>query len=274
MLNPCTNKLLFVICLLLSLNAFAQTKDSAAVMDSAKVLSDVQDVDPAVLLDSIDYYQNLIEDTEAEVGDISWGVLGIGLGGLSLGYGIYFLSDIAGAGGAGYAIGAGVIPAVLILGGVTLFMAGWTSLSAQRKLPERLEEYKNRKAFFTERYDEIKLKYEQEYEQDSTSVNLAYTELLNDEMFRGLKKKAQCREKANVLDFYQCVGDLYSDASFWGFSMGGIFVTLGTAYAASQNGSTASAIIAMPLVGLGVVYAVYGGKFRSKANEYRAMAGH
>ena len=263
MLNHRINKLFLVLCLLLSLNAFAQKNDSL----------DIQDVDPAILLDSIDYYQNLIEDTEAEVGDKSWGILGIGLGGLSLGYGIYFLSDIAGAGGAGYAIGAGVIPAVLIFGGVTLFMAGWTSLSAQRKLPERLEEYKNRKAFFTERYDEIKLKYEQEYEQDSTSVNLAYTELLNDDTFKSLKKKAQCREKANISDFYQCVSDLYSEASLWGFSLGGIFTTLGTAYVVSEKKFTASTAIIIPLIGYGVYFIVCGGIFNSKANEYRAMAG-
>lgn len=60
MLNHRINKLFLVLCLLLSLNAFAQKNDSL----------DIQDVDPAVLLDSIDYYQNLIEDTEAEVGDI------------------------------------------------------------------------------------------------------------------------------------------------------------------------------------------------------------
>ncbi len=235
---------------------------------------EVKDVDPAVLLDSIDYYQNLIEDTEAEVGDISWGVLGIGLGGLSLGYGIYFLSDIAGAGGAGYAIGAGVIPAVLIFGGVTLFMAGWTSLSAQRKVPERLEEYKNRKAFFTERYDEIKLKYEQEYGQDSTSVNLAYTELLNDEMFRGLKKKAQCREKTNISVFNQCVVGLYNNASLWGFSLGGLLLTLGTAYAVTQKNTTSSMIIAVPLIGLGATHIAYGGMLKRKANEYEALAGN
>lgn len=270
MLNPCTNKLFFVICLLLSLNAFAQTKDSTSVMDSAKVMSDVQDVDPAVLLDSIDYYQNLVDDTEAEIGDKSWGYLGIGLGAVSLASGLYFLHSIAGAGGAGYAIGAGVIPAVLIFGGVGLTVAGWASLLATNEKPEQLAEYKKRRDFFKERYDEIKL----QYNQDTSSVEAAYTALLSDEIFRGLKKKAQCREKANVSVFYQCVGDLYSDASFWGFSMGGVFVTLGTAYAVSQNGSTTSAIIAIPLVGLGVVYAVYGGKFKSKANEYRAMAGH
>ena len=117
MLNSCINKLLLVVCLLLSLNTFAQTKDSASMMDSAKVLPDVQDVDPAVLLDSIDYYQNLIDDAEATVGDKSWGYLGIGLGTASLASGLYFLSSIAGPGGAGYAIGAGVFPAVLILGG-------------------------------------------------------------------------------------------------------------------------------------------------------------
>ncbi|MBO7383463.1 MAG: hypothetical protein J6U07_02470, partial [Fibrobacter sp.] len=104
MQNSRINKLFLVLCLLLSLNAFAQKNDSL----------EVQDVDPAVLLDSIDHYQNLIEDTEAEVGDISWGILGIGLGGLSFGYGLYFFCEIAGSGGAGYAIGAGVIPPVLI----------------------------------------------------------------------------------------------------------------------------------------------------------------
>ena len=264
MLKSCINKLFLLLCLLLSLNAFAQKNDSL----------EVQDVDPAVLLDSIDYYQNLIEDTEAEVGDKSWGILGIGLGGLSLGYGIYFLSDIAGAGGAGYAIGAGVIPPVLIFGGVTLFVAGWTSLSAQRKLPERLEEYKNRKAFFTERYDEIKLKYEQEYEQDSTSVNLAYTELLNDEMFRGLKKKAQCREKTNISDFNQCVVGLYNNASLWGFSLGGLLVTLGTAYAVTQKNTTSSMIIAIPLIGLGATHIALGGMLKRKANEYEALTGN
>ena len=264
MLNHRINKLFLLLCLLLSLNAFAQKNDSL----------EVQDVDPAVLLDSIDYYQNLIEDTEAEVGDKSWGILGIGLGGLSLGYGIYFLRDIAGAGGAGYAIGAGVIPAVLIFGGVALTMAGWTSLSAQRKLPERLEEYKNRKAFFTERYDEIKLKYEQEYEQDSSSVNLAYTELLNDDSFRYLKKRAQCREKTNISDFNQCVVGLYNNASLWGFSLGGLFVTLGTAYAVSQKDAMSSVIIAIPLIGLGATYIAYGGMFKRKANEYEALAGN
>jgi len=152
-------------------------------------------------------------------------------------------------------------------------MAGWTSLSAQRKLPERLEEYKNRKTFFTERYDEIKLKYEQEYEQDSTSVNLAYTELLNDDTFKSLKKKAQCREKANISDFYQCVSDLYSEASLWGFSLGGIFTTLGTAYVVSEKKFTASTAIIIPLIGYGVYFIVCGGIFNSKANEYRAMAG-
>lgn len=270
MLNSCTNKLLLVICLLLSLNTFAQTKDSASVMDSAKVLQNVQNVDPAVLLDSIDYYQNLIDDTEATIGDKSWGFLGIGLGTASLASGLYFLSSIAGAGGAGYAIGAGVIPAVLIVGGVGLTMAGWTSLSATRERPKQLAEYKKRREFFTERYDEIKL----QYGQDSSSVGAAYTALLSDDLFRSLKKKAQCREKANVLDFYQCVGDLYSEASLWGFSMGGLLVTLGTAYAVSQKKLTVSTVLILPLVGLGVSYIVYGGKFKSKASEYKAMAGH
>jgi len=270
MLNSCTNKLLLVICLLLSLNTFAQTKDSASVMDSAKVLPDVQDVDPDVLLDSIDYYQNLIEKTETKIGDNSWAYLGIGLGTVSLASGLYFLGSIAGAGGAGYAIGAGVIPAVLIFGGVGLTIAGCASLLATSKLPEQLAVYKKRRDFFTERYDEVKL----QYDQDSSSVKAAYTALLSDDIFRGLKKKAQCREKANISDFYQCVGDLYSEASFWGFSVGGIFVTLGAAYGVSQKSSTASMILVLPMVGLGVYYIVYGGIFNSKANEYRAKAGH
>jgi hypothetical protein len=254
------NKLFLVLCLLFSLNSFAQKNDSL----------DIQDVDPAVLLDSIDYYQNLIEDTEAEVGDKSWGILGIGLGGLSLGYGIYFLSDIAGAGGAGYAIGAGVIPAVLIFGGLGLTIAGAAALSTTSKLPEQVAEYKERKAFFSERYDEIKLSYVQ----DTSSVNLAYIELLNDDTFKSLKKKAQCRERANISDFYQCVGDLYSEASLWGFSLGGIITTLGTAYVASQKNFTASTAIMIPLIGYGVYFIVCGGIFNSKANEYRAKAGH
>ena len=270
MLNSCTNKLLLVICLLLSLNAFAQAKDSASVMDSAKVLPDVQDVDPDVLLDSIDYYQNLVEKTETKNWNKSWGFLGIGLGSASLAYGLYFLSSIAGAGGAGYAIGAGVIPVVLIFGGVSLTMAGWASLTAKSELSEQLEEYKMRRDFFAERYDEVKL----QYDQDSSSVKAAYTALLSDDVFRGLKKKAQCREKANISDFYQCVGDLYSEASFWGFSVGGIFVTLGAAYGVSQKSSTASMVLVLPMVGLGVTYVVYGGIFKSKADEYRSMAGH
>lgn len=270
MLNPCTNKLLLAICLLLSLNAFAQTKDSAAVMDSAKVLSDVQDVDPDVLLDSIDYYQNLIEKTETKIGDNSWAYLGIGLGTVSLASGLYFLGSIAGAGGAGYAIGAGVIPAVLIFGGVGLTIAGCASLLATSKLPEQLAVYKKRRDFFTERYDEIKVNYVQ----DTSSVNLAYIELLNDDTFKSLKKKAQCRERANISDFYQCVGDLYSEASLWGFSLGGIFTTLGTAYVASQKNFTASTAIIIPLIGYGVYFIVCGGIFNSKANEYRAKAGH
>ena len=268
MLNPCTNKLLLAICLLLSLNAFAQTKDSAAVMDSAKVLSDVQDVDPVVLLDSIEYYQKLIDKTEAKMENRSWGYLGIGLGSVSLVSGLYLLHSIAG-GGAGYAIGAGVFPAALIAGGAGLTIAGCASLLATSKRPEQLAEYKKRRDFFTERYDEVKL----QYDQDSSSVKAAYTALLSDDVFRGLKKKAQCREKANISDFYQCVGDLYSEASFWGFSVGGIFVTLGAAYGVSQKSSTASMILALPLVGLGVTYVVYGGIFKSKADEYRAMAG-
>ena len=263
MLNFRINKLLFVLGLLFSLNAFAQKNDSL----------DVQNVDPVVLLDSIEYYQKLIDKTEAKMENRSWGYLGIGLGSVSLVSGLYLLHSIAG-GGAGYAIGAGVIPAVLIFGGVALTMAGWTSLSAQRKLPERLEEYKNRKAFFTERYDEIKLKYEQEYEQDSTSVKMAYIELLNDDTFKSLKKKAQCREKANISDFYQCVSDLYSEASLWGFSLGGIFTTLGTAYIVSEKKFTASTAIIIPLIGYGVYFIVCGKIFNSKANEYRAMAGH
>lgn len=270
MLNSCTNKPLLVICLLLSLNTFAQTKDSASVMDSAKVLSDVQDVDPAILLDSIDYYQNLIDETEYEAGNKLWGYLGIGLGSVSFVSGLYLLHGIAGAGGAGYAIGAGVLPAVLIVGGAGLTFAGCIVLSTTSKLPEKAAEYKERKAFFTERYDEVKL----QYDQDSSSVKAAYTALLSDDIFRGLKKKKQCREKANISDFYQCVGDLYSEASFWGFSMGGIFVTLGAAYSVSQKSSTASMVLALPLVGLGVTYVVYGGIFKSKANEYRAKAGH
>ena len=269
MLNSCINKLLLVVCLLLSLNTFAQTKDSASMMDSAKVLPDVQDVDPAVLLDSIDYYQNLIDDTEATVGDKSWGYLGIGLGTASLASGLYFLSSIAGSGGAGYAIGAGVFPAVLILGGVSLTMAGWISLSSTSERPKQVAEYKKRRDFFTERYDEVKF----QYNQDSSSANAAYVALLSDDIFRGLKKKAQCREKANVSDFYQCVGDLYSEASLWGFSLGGLLVTLGTAYAVSQKKLTVSTALVLPLIGLGVTYVVYGGKFKSKANEYKAMAG-
>ena len=260
MLNSRINKLLFVLGLLFSLNAFAQKNDSL----------DVQNEDPVALLDSIDYYQNLIEDTEAEVGDKSWGILGIGLGGLSLGYGIYFLSDIAGAGGAGYAIGAGVIPAVLIFGGLGLTIAGAAALSTTSKRPEKVAEYKERKAFFSERYDEIKLSYVQ----DTSSVNLAYIELLNDDTFKSLKKKAQCRERANISDFYQCVGDLYSEASLWGFSLGGIITTLGTAYVASQKNFTASTAIIIPLIGYGVYFIVCGGIFNSKANEYRAKAGH
>jgi len=270
MLNSCTNKLLLVICLLLSLNTFAQTKDSASVMDSAKVLPDVQDVDPDVLLDSIDYYQNLIEKTETKIGDNSWAYLGIGLGTVSLASGLYFLGSIAGAGGAGYAIGAGVIPAVLIFGGGGLTIAGCASLLATSKLPEKAAEYKERKAFFTERYDEVKL----QYDQDSSSVNMAYIELLNDDTFKSLKKKAQCREKANISDFYQCVSDLYREASIWGFSLGGIHTTLGTAYVVSQKKFTVSTAIVIPLIGFGVYYIVYGGIFNSKANEYRAKAGH
>ncbi|MBO4830401.1 MAG: hypothetical protein J5534_13420 [Fibrobacter sp.] len=270
MLNSCTNKLLLVICLLLSLNAFAQAKDSASVMDSAKVLSDVQDVDPAILLDSIDYYQNLIDETEYEAGNKLWGYLGIGLGSVSFVSGLYLLHGIAGTGGAGYAIGAGVLPAVLIVGGAGLTFAGCIVLSTTSKLPEKAAEYKERKAFFTERYDEVKL----QYDQDSSSVNMAYIELLNDDTFKSLKKKAQCREKANISDFYQCVSDLYREASIWGFSLGGIHTTLGTAYVVSQKKFTVSTAIVIPLIGFGVYYIVYGGIFNSKANEYRAKAGH
>ncbi|MBQ3715616.1 MAG: hypothetical protein II892_08560 [Fibrobacter sp.] len=260
MLNFRINKLLFVLGLLFSLNAFAQKNDSL----------DVQNEDPVALLDSIDHYQKLIDKTEAKIENRSWGYLGIGLGSVSLVSGLYLLHGIAGAGGAGYAIGVGVIPAVLISGGLALTIAGGMALSTTSKLPEKVAEYKERKAFFTERYDEIKVKYVQ----DSSSVNMAYIELLNDDTFKSLKKKAQCREKANISDFYQCVGDLYSEASLWGFSLGGIFTTLGTAYVGSQKNFTASTAIMIPLIGYGVYFIVCGGIFNSKANEYRAKAGH
>ena len=55
--------------------------------------------------------------------------------------------------------------------------------------------------------------------------------------------------------------------------MGGLLVTLGTAYAVSQKKLTVSTALVLPLIGLGVTYVVYGGKFKSKANEYKAMAG-
>ena len=260
MLNFRINKLLLVLGLLFSLNAFAQKNDSL----------DVQDVDPIVLLDSIEYYQKLIDKTEDKIENRSWGYLGIGLGSVSLISGLYLLHSIAGAGGAGYAIGAGVFPAALIAGGLGLTIAGGIALSTSSKLPERVAEYKERKAFFTERYDEVKVKYEQ----DSSSVKMAYIELLNDDTFKSLKKKARCREEANISDFYQCVGDLYREASIWGFSLGAIHTTLGTAYVVSQKKITASTAIIMPLIGLGVYYIVYGGIFNSKANEYRAKAGH
>lgn len=260
MLNFRINKLLFVLGLLFSLNAFAQKNDSL----------DVQNEDPVALLDSIDHYQNLIDETESKIENKSWGYLGLGLGSVSLVSGLYLLHSIAGAGGAGYAIGAGVIPAVLIFGGLGLTIAGAAALSTTSKLPEQVAEYKERKAFFSERYDEIKLSYVQ----DTSSVNLAYIELLNDDTFKSLKKKAQCRERANISDFYQCVGDLYSEASLWGFSLGGIFTTLGTAYVASQKNFTASTAIMIPLIGYGVYFIVCGGIFNSKANEYRAKAGH
>ena len=259
MLNFRINKLLFVLGLLFSLNAFAQKNDSL----------DVQNVDPVVLLDSIEYYQKLIDKTEAKMENRSWGYLGIGLGSVSLVSGLYLLHSIAG-GGAGYAIGAGVFPAALIAGGLGLTIAGGAALSSTSELPEKVAEYKERKAFFTERYDEVKL----QYDQDSSSVNMAYIELLNDDTFKSLKKKAQCREKANISDFYQCVSDLYSEASLWGFSLGGIFTTLGTAYVASEKKFTASTAIIIPLIGYGVYFIVCGGIFNSKANEYRAKAGH
>lgn len=260
MLNFRINKLLFVLGLLFSLNAFAQKNDSL----------DVQNEDPVALLDSIDHYQNLIDETEYEAGNKLWGYLGIGLGSVSFVSGLYLLHGIAGAGGAGYAIGAGLLPALLITGGAGLTFAGCIVLSTTSKLPEKVAEYKERKAFFTERYDEIKVKYVQ----DSSSVNMAYIELLNDDTFKSLKKKAQCREKANISDFYQCVGDLYSEASLWGFSLGGIFTTLGTAYVGSQKNFTATTAIMIPLIGYGVYFIVCGGIFNSKANEYRAKAGH
>ena len=172
MLNFRINKLLFVLCLLLSLNAFAQKNDSL----------DVQNEDPVALLDSIDHYQNLIDETESKIENKSWGYLGLGLGSVSLVSGLYLLHSIAGAGGAGYAIGAGVIPAVLIFGGLGLTIAGAAALSTTSKLPEQVAEYKERKAFFSERYDEIKLSYVQ----DTSSVNLAYIELLNDDTFKSL----------------------------------------------------------------------------------------
>ena len=259
MLNFRINKLLFVLGLLFSLNAFAQKNDSL----------DVQNVDPVVLLDSIEYYQKLIDKTEAKMENRSWGYLGIGLGSVSLVSGLYLLHSIAG-GGAGYAIGAGVFPAALIVGGLGLTIAGGAALSSTSELPEKVAEYKERKAFLTERYDEIKVNYVQ----DSSSVKMAYIKLLNDDTFKSLKKKAQCREKANISDFYQCVSDLYSEASLWGFSLGGIFTTLGTAYVASEKKFTASTAIIIPLIGYGVYFIVCGGIFNSKANEYRAMAGH
>ena len=259
MLNFRINKLFFVLGLLFSLNAFAQKNDSL----------DVQNVDPVVLLDSIEYYQKLIDKTEAKMENRSWGYLEIGLGSVSLVSGLYLLHSIAG-GGAGYAIGAGVFPAALIVGGLGLTIAGGAALSSTSELPEKVAGYKERKAFFTERYDEIKVKYEQ----DSSSVKMAYIELLNDDTFKSLKKKARCREEANISDFYQCVGNLYREASIWGFSLGGIHTTLGTAYIVSQKKITASTAIIIPLVGLGVYYIVCGGIFNSKANEYRAMAGH
>ena len=252
------NKLLFVLGLVFSLNAFAQKNDSL----------DVQNVDPVVLLDSIEYYQKLIDKTEAKMENRSWGYLGIGLGSVSLVSGLYLLHSFAG-GGAGYAIGAGVFPAALIAGGLGLTIAGGAALSSTSELPEKVAEYKERKAFFTERYDEIKVKYEQ----DSSSVKMAYIELLNDDTFKSLKKKARCREEANISDFHQCVSDLYREASIWGFSLGGIFTTLGTAYVASEKKFTASTAIIIPLIGYGVYFIVCGGIFNSKANEYRAMAG-
>ena len=112
------------------------------------------------------------------------------------------------------------------------------------------------------------------FEQDSTSVNLAYTELLNDEMFRGLKKKAQCREKTNISDFNQCVVGLYNNASLWGFSLGGLLLTLGTAYAVTQKNEAASVIIAVPLIGLGATHIALGGMLKRKANEYEALTGN
>ena len=77
-----------------------------------------------------------------------------------------------------------------------------------------------------------------------------------------------------ISDFNQCVVGLYNNASLWGFSLGGLLLTLGTAYAVTQKNEAASVIIAVPLIGLGATHIALGGMLKRKANEYEALTGN
>jgi len=186
--------LLLALCLLFSVSVFAQEKsldqENSLVQDSALAQESSSPVfeERISVLDSIPHYQNLLE--EAKIGAITkrmtgYPVLVLGVGCL-LGGG-YLMNQISMAGGAGYAIGIGVLPIGLFSGGIALTIAGWSTVKAGSRRSELAIGYENRLKSLKEQLqqlDEAGLLGLAPEEKEVLAVHEEYLKTLDDGHFR------------------------------------------------------------------------------------------
>jgi len=152
-------KLLCVLCLLLSVCAFAQKRTVYSTSAPSTIVPEAgADLSDMTFQDSIDYYEKRI-DRQRLVGNIMLGTGGVLLTGGVFGIVLatnWFIDYMDGIGG-GYAIGAGVVvpfvavgvyllPVAAVAGGGTLLGLGIKNVTKSARSRRRLERYKEQYA--------------------------------------------------------------------------------------------------------------------------------
>lgn len=268
-------KILLALCMVFSMNAFAQ-----------KIPSDTLSVqvgtDREIAMDSIAYYQKLANDYRISASykkEYGYTMLALGVAGL-IGGGYFFYQMGAG--------GAGVITIGFYAGcGVGLFMGGWSFLTGADRRIELADKYEAR----------VKELHRQIFERDSVGsqdslggqvfdVYAVYREVEQNGTFKDLKKRANCLEARDTAGFYDCVGNLYDEAAKASYVLGPVIAiggAIATVYYARKYGHQSTKFSnglaltlaltwgAETLIGIGV--AAYGAVYQSEAKKYRNMAG-
>lgn len=297
-------KLFLILCLLLT-SVFAQEMDTTFVMDSRGELiplvhekgqlssfSQVQsstieddkavDADALVIadkmtVDSITYYQGLVDKYKASgnhrVNSSLWmtplGALGLVAGG-------WMVKNVdVGVGDRSF--GWLLITGGFLVGGSALLIGGVSNGKTGTERQAMSEEYAERLRMFKERRRLTLPVLVDSVRQD---VEEAYAEVLNDGYFKDYKKKAECRAKNSVVELYQCVEDAYSSGTKTFLALGGLSIGVGVldfSYRYAKYGRDGEDAFRDVLDGAAIVAGLlslaYGGIYWSMSDKYKEKLG-